>query len=184
MRFVDRSKVPAPAFLTGAKVARMRDRYLKFLSLDPRQRAQTRPPDRHLPPDTELDEALVRLFRGKCAFCEGRTRLLTYRFRPTSEALPLDTNDPEAHLAYGWLADVWQNLYPICTGCRPSQPNQFPVDGPRQPIPTNPPWVQRISHYICCAAGPGPPSTDWPTARSSTWAAPRRMPNASITACA
>ena len=136
MRFVDRSKVPAPAFLTGHKVALMRDRYLKFLSLDPRQRAQTRPPDRHLPPDTELDEALVRLFRGKCAFCEGRGRLLTYRFRPTSEALPLDTNDPEAHLAYGWLADVWQNLYPICAGCRPSQPNQFPVDGPRQPIPT------------------------------------------------
>lgn len=136
MRFVDRSKISAPAFFAGREVGRMREAYLKFLSLDPRERAQTRPPDRHLPPDPSLLDALTHLFRVKCAFCEGRGRLLPHRFRPPSEALPLDGKDPEAHLAYGWLADVWQNIYPICEGCRPTSPNLFPVDGARQKLPS------------------------------------------------
>lgn len=151
MRYVDRSMVPAPAFLTGAEVTRMRQEYLRFLSLDARQRAQTRPPDRHLPPDSGLEGALSNLFRGKCAFCEGRARLMTYRFRPTSDALPLD-KAPEPQLAYGWLADVWQNLYPICSDCRPSPQNHFPVDGQRQTIPT----LAEYSRFV--EAG----TADWP----------------------
>jgi Predicted ATP-binding protein involved in virulence len=152
MRFVDRKQVPAPAVLTGPAIMRMREDYLKFLSLEPRQRAQTRPPDRHLPYDGELNVALSRLFNGKCAFCEGRARLFTYRFRPTSEALPFSKGDAEAHLTYGWLADVWQNLYPICTDCRPTPPNLFPVDGPRQKLPT-------LAEYTRFVAAQ---TADWP----------------------
>jgi hypothetical protein len=38
---------------------------------------------------------------------------------------------------YGWLADAWQNLYPICSECRPREPNFFPVaSGRRCSLPT------------------------------------------------
>jgi hypothetical protein len=134
MRFVQRSATP-PEALSAPEFQRMRLAYLEFLSLDPRRRAQTTPPDRHLPTkDTGLDAALRELFGGKCAFCERRTKLSSYRFRPTSDALPIDP--AIGRFAYGWLADAWQNLYPICDDCRPTQLNHFPVEGTRVPLPT------------------------------------------------
>jgi hypothetical protein len=133
MRFVERSSTP-PESLSAPEFRGMRKAYLNFLSLDPRTRAQTRPPDRHLPGNaTALDLALRRQFHDKCAFCERLTSVVPYRFRPTSEALPNLGGD--GRLAYGWLADVWQNLYPICSDCRPSPANHFPVFGPRVPTP-------------------------------------------------
>ena len=104
------------AFLECAaeEFQRMRQAYLEFLLLDPRRRLQTRPPDRHLPTTAPaLDLALRLLFQIKCAFCERLVAVTPYRFRPTSEALPIVGE--EGALAYGWLADVWQNLYPIVT---------------------------------------------------------------------
>lgn len=132
MRHVPRG--PAPEILSSPPFARMRAEYLEFLTLDPRRRAQTRPPDRHLPTGlVALDLALRMLFTDRCAFCESRTTLQPHRFRPTSEALPIA--GPEGMLAYGWLADAWQNLYPICSDCRPSPVNHFPVEGDRVPLP-------------------------------------------------
>ncbi len=115
-------------------VQKMRHDYLAYLGLDEKQRAQTRPPDRHLPPDKSLSAALSELFAGNCAFCETRDKLSVYRFRPTSEALPL-ANTTDSYMAYGWLADVWQNLYPICDDCRRGQLNYFPVKGNRSSTP-------------------------------------------------
>jgi hypothetical protein len=135
MRYVDRSRIPAPEELSAAPFRNMREEYLAFLQLHPKERAQTRPPDRHLPQRPSLLPALDKMFLGKCAFCEGHSSLSVYRFRPTSEALPLG-GSPEANLCYGWLADTWQNLYPICWDCRPATPNNFPVSGPRSRMPT------------------------------------------------
>lgn len=133
MRFVQRPDKP-PEALSGPQFHRMRQAYLDFLSLDPRRRAQTRPPDRHLPTTApDLDGELRRLFHDKCAFCERCVPVTTYRFRPTSEALPI--LDREGSLAYGWLADAWQNLYTICKECRPSRMSYFPVAGARVPVP-------------------------------------------------
>tara|TARA_R110000772_G_scaffold215694_2_gene326167 strand:- start:4261 stop:6345 length:2085 start_codon:yes stop_codon:yes gene_type:complete len=113
----------------------MRQEFLEYLRLDEKQRAQTRPPDRHVVANLELRQAIGSLFQQKCAFCESRTpKLTTYRFRPTSEALPLK-REPNNHLYYGWLADAWQNLYLICTDCIPRPMNHFPVVGARCPIP-------------------------------------------------
>ena len=137
MRFVPRPDTP-PEALSGPEFQRVRQAYLEFLSLDLRRRVQTRPPDRHLPTTAPaLDLALRQLFHGKCAFCERHVQLFPYRFRPTSEALP--TAGDDGTLAYGWLADVWQNLYPICSDCRPSPISHFPVLGAR--VPTPPPEV-------------------------------------------
>lgn len=133
MRFVRRPDDP-PKALAAPAFRIMRDEYLKFLNFDPRRRRQTRPPDRHLPESPDLDRALRQLFHDKCAFCELRAPLSIYRFRPTANALPVGTWDDG--LAYGWLADAWPNLYPICAECRPSNPNHFPVDGRRAATPT------------------------------------------------
>jgi energy-coupling factor transporter ATP-binding protein EcfA2 len=48
--------------------------------------------------------------------------------------MPIQSDD--GRFAYGWLADAWQNLYPICDDCRPTQLNHFPVAGTRVPLPT------------------------------------------------
>jgi hypothetical protein len=132
MRFVQRPDTP-PDALSHPAFQRMRQDYLAYLALDPRRRRQTRPPDRHLPRVPDLDEALRRFFHDKCAFCESRVPVSPYRFRPTSDALPMEGDDGRE--AYGWLADAWQNLYTICNACRTVAQNHFPVAGPRVPLP-------------------------------------------------
>lgn len=135
MRFVSRPAMPPPA-LAMPEFGRSRRAFLEFLRLPAPQRAQTSPPDRHLASSSALLAALGAVFDNRCAFCESRASLSVYRFRPPSEALPMEPS-PDAPLTYGWLADVWQNLYPICTDCRPRQPNVFPVGrGGRVPPPT------------------------------------------------
>jgi AAA domain, putative AbiEii toxin, Type IV TA system/AAA domain len=159
MRFVQRPETP-PEASSAPEFQRMRQAYLEFLSLDPRRRAQTTPPDRHLPTrDTGLDEALRQLFHGKCAFCERRVEVSAYRFRPTSDALPIDP--VVGRFAYGWLADAWQNLYPICRDCRPSPLNNFPVAGARLPLPT----AEAYQPYVTAGNG------RWPyPVYSASWA--------------
>lgn len=157
MRFVDRSAVPVPTELSADPFRRMREAYLRYLSLDPKERAQTRPPDRHLPPSPSLLPPLNALFHGKCAFCESPSdKLSVYRFRPTADALPMDEGDPQNFLHYGWLADAWQNLYPICPDCRPSQMNHFPVEGRR----ATPPDPKDYEAYARANDGVWPDPTD------------------------
>ncbi len=153
MRYVERSLVPAPDALTAAPVLALRRDYLRYLALEPVERAQTRPPDRPAPATPEVLEALTRLFQGRCAFCDAPSpHLSVYRFRPPAEALPLDPADPQGFLHYGWLADVWSNLYPICPECRPARANHFPVQGPRAARPS----AEDYEAFLRQAAG------DWP----------------------
>lgn len=133
MRLVERPATPPPV-LAQPEFVRMRQEWLQFLRLDPRRRIQTRPPDRHLPPSEALSQATAAAFQDKCAFCEGHGRLQPYRFRPTSNAMTAPSEFSALH--YGWLADIWQNLYPRCPGCMPTRPELFPLEGQRQPMPT------------------------------------------------
>lgn len=82
-----------------------------------------------------------RIFFGKCAFCESRNPSDVYLFRPSSEAVlskEAEPNDEDQHYYYSWLADVWENMYPICRECSPQRGDQrwFPVKGSRAPLPT------------------------------------------------
>lgn len=79
---------------------------------------------------------------GKCAFCEAFDSLTTHRFRPVGNALPL-AERKDAHLYYVWLADAWENLFPICHGCRPAEPI-FPVEGSRSRLPS----PQQVARYL------------------------------------
>ncbi len=116
---------------------------LAFMSLERDRRSQTSVPAFGLSPTNDLLVAAVSdMSHGKCAFCEVREPLVTHRFRPAGNALPLaERKDP--HLFYVWFADAWHNLYPICSTCRPAEP-QFPVEGSRCNLPS----PKQIESYI------------------------------------
>lgn len=136
MQRVERGNVLPPRSLGHGPITQDRRAMLAFMSLDAAQRDQTAPPrHRSVLHDADVLAALVKLFRGRCAFCEARDGgLRTYRFRPPAEALPLEPAG-NAHLYYCWLADAWQNLYPICSSCQPEEPGMFPVKGQRAAVP-------------------------------------------------
>lgn len=130
-----RSLEPPPEDLRSKRAAEYRRNLFHFFTADAGRRSQSSPPVKveHIY-EASVDAALNRLFRSKCAFCEQKTSLRTYQFRPPQEAIPTQTDDP--HLYYSWLSDAWENLYPICAECSPRNPNYFPVTGKRMPLPT------------------------------------------------
>ncbi len=142
MQFFDRSSVAPPKFFRMSVVSEARARLLEFFELSPLVRAQTRFSEHAL----DLDDFLVldglrHLFRGKCAFCEAERATLAYRFRPQASATP---EGSDSHLYYTWLANAWDNVYAICRDCIPHQPEFFPVDGKRLPLPD----IERLKAYV------------------------------------
>jgi hypothetical protein len=139
MRFVDRDSIPVPEAFSHPSAHEGRRALLRIFEQDDRKLHQTRL-------ETVLDSkgpsgskdvrgALLRLFRGRCAFCEAPlSEPNIYRFRPTSNAEPVE-DASVSHLYYAWLAEAWQNLYPICSHCLPEYPNYFPVKGRRAGLP-------------------------------------------------
>ncbi|HEV7658993.1 MAG TPA: AAA family ATPase [Allosphingosinicella sp.] len=144
MQFFDRSAIEPPNYLQASEAARARELLLQFFQHSLARQTQSRAPESSLRLDHPgiLDD-LRRLFRGKCAFCESVAELHGYRFRPPFEALPL-RGEINQHLYYCWLADAWENLYPICVACHPANPHHFPVDGKRGPFPT----VADVADYV------------------------------------
>jgi uncharacterized protein (TIGR02646 family) len=66
-----------------------------------------------------VKEALVRLFNGKCAYCESKTLATgpadVELFRPKSGVIAADGTHLPLH--YWWLANEWSNLYLACIDC-------------------------------------------------------------------
>jgi uncharacterized protein (TIGR02646 family) len=69
-------------------------------------------------------EALGRLFRGKCAYCESRYAATqpvdVEHFRPKGgyvERDPATNKDRLVKPGYYWLAATWENLLPSCIDC-------------------------------------------------------------------
>ncbi|WP_241090662.1 AAA family ATPase [Pseudomonas viridiflava] len=136
MQRFDRSSEPPPGLLQSEEFNAQRQELVNYFQMDEERRAQTRVPSFRLGLDHEsIKGALKRLFRGKCAFCESSTSTTPYRFRPTSDALPM-RRSPNAHMYYAWLSNAWENLYPICKGCYPERPEHFAVQGKRAALPT------------------------------------------------
>ena len=131
----DRNSEAPPTFLTSEEALRRRQDLANLFRSEER-RAQTRM-TRVLEDldEPSVREALSSLFQGKCAFCETTETTLPYRFRPPSNAQPVAHTDT-AHLYYAWLADAWENIYPICKTCLPNPLDAFPVQGRRCELPT------------------------------------------------
>lgn len=146
MQRFERSKIP-PSIFRDRKFSVAREELLEFFMLETRERSQTRVPGEKLELDLSqvgpIHDALGMMFRGKCAFCETQDLTIPYRFRTSSSAMSR-MGDIDSHLYYVWLANAWENIYPICLACIPRQPSFFPVDGPRVPIPN----IVQVEKYV------------------------------------
>lgn len=147
MQRIDRPET-APLVLRSQIADDTRRRMREFWALERQRRAQTSVPAPSIQAnDEQYVEAVSALTGGRCAFCEASDKLLVHRFRPAGNALPLPASS-NAHLYYLWLSDAWQNLYPICPGCIPPEP-QFPVVNSRAPLPE----LRQIDTYVKNANG-------------------------------
>lgn len=110
---------------------------LNYYALASGERRQTDvPPVWKQPLGSDILSELTRLSHGKCAFCEQKSIVLqTYRFRPPAYARP--GKGPDDKSCYLWLAFNWNNFFPICEGCLPSDKASFPVSGNRARVPAS-----------------------------------------------
>jgi hypothetical protein len=140
VQYFNRQTVPPPAVFTSPIAGNNRESLRALFDFDSEKLSQSFAPRSFLGLDEQnVRNGLDRLFRGKCAFCEAETSTRPYRFRPASEATPVAPTDMNSHLYYTWLVDAWQNIYPICTSCAPSDregSTYFPVIGRRCRLPT------------------------------------------------
>tara|TARA_B100001540_G_scaffold123830_2_gene110400 strand:- start:4590 stop:6929 length:2340 start_codon:yes stop_codon:yes gene_type:complete len=143
MRYVERDKVPPPAWFASTEARRGRQDLIDFFEKGEAAVQQSRMATKTGTFDTsdsisdDRIEALLKLFDGRCAFCETPTGPdpIMHRFRPASNATPV-SDTSTSHLYYAWLKDAWQNLYPLCRECEPQQVEHFPVSsGQRAPLP-------------------------------------------------
>lgn len=142
MQRIERPNQP-PAVLGSPLIQASRVALQNYWLLDPGRRSQTSVPSMAVDQDDHLlRDALAEITKKRCAFCEAIDRLQVHRFRPAGNALPM-ARSSESHLYYLWLADAWQNLFPICQGCIPIEP-RFPVSGRRCELPSQ----QEIEAYI------------------------------------
>lgn len=144
MQHFDRRREPPPPHLQGPAADRARQILVDYFGSEFEKRAQTAVPTSELDLNhPTIAASLARLFWNKCAFCEARTRTETYRFRPVAEAIPYESEE-EGHLYYRWLAEAWENLYSICSRCRPVRTAYFPVQHGRAPLPSR----EAVADYL------------------------------------
>ena len=145
MQYIDRELVPPPRGLVMNKNVRQDLEDIEaFLSLEPQQRAQRRPPNLADTRQVEgLKESLLELFGKRCAFCECHVDSPgIHRFRPSRQAHPLEKN-ADAPLYYLWFGWVWQNFYLACNQCNANLRRNFLVAGERMPVPS----LDEYRHY-------------------------------------
>jgi uncharacterized protein (TIGR02646 family) len=130
---IDRNLVPEPKFL-ATRGLRAFEQLRAFYAANPQLRTQKEPPkDFAFWTDKSVMGALVRLFNGKCAFCEstigGVGHAQVEHFRPKRRAAQLDGKVDPDH--YWWLTYSWSNLYLICQLCNTAKATRFPIVGKR-----------------------------------------------------
>lgn len=80
--------------------------------------------------DTSIRKALVKLFHGKCAYCESLIQHVEIgdleHYRPKSSVIGADGTHHPDH--YFWLANDWDNLLISCTRCNRKHKNEL-LDG-------------------------------------------------------
>ena len=122
MIYVDRSGEPVPEALTRRGLAE-RQRAIEFYG-NPENRAKGFSFSAYR--DSSVKEALERLFRGKCAYCESRYAgtqpMDVEHWRPKGE---VHTEDGKVRQGYYWLAASWENLLPSCVDC--NRMRKFPA---------------------------------------------------------
>ena len=130
---VDRHAAPVPPDLDGDTSAggKERRKTLDFYA-DPQNREK---PYEHYAAykARSVIEALEKLFRGKCAYCESRYDHLqpvdVEHFRPKGGIAVVEPKTGKMSLqrpGYYWLAASWENLLPSCIDCNRERTHEFP----------------------------------------------------------
>lgn len=142
MQFFDRSKVPPPPSFQSDAAQAERRMVIQLLSENADRRSQLSI-DREFEFESDVREALEKLFSGKCAFCESRRPVYVHRFRPPGDAEPFDKSE-FAHLYYIWLRTDWNNIYSACEDCAVHAGKRFPVKTGRRGALPEP---QELEHF-------------------------------------
>jgi uncharacterized protein (TIGR02646 family) len=114
MRYVNRSAEPPPSSITAPDPTVTAERAAIKARID----AGESPPGELFQAykHHDVQTALYRLFKGKCAYCESDIGAPNgseiEHYRPKKKVTGAD-----GHKGYWWLASVWTNLLPSCTGC-------------------------------------------------------------------
>ncbi|MFJ5390019.1 hypothetical protein ACIPUF_04150 [Pectobacterium sp. CHL-2024] len=121
MKYINRISVPAPTVLAdnNSKAANERSK-VRLHYRDPNCVTY----DFSAYKNKEVLDALNRLFRNRCAYCEG-SYLATSptdieHFRPKGRV-----SDSPSHKGYWWLASTWGNLLSSCILCNREQYNDL-----------------------------------------------------------
>lgn len=147
MRQVKRLEDEAPQALKGSQTEDARNAIMKLFHMyhsgghEAQYLSQDRVNiDQHFYKGSDLDDALRSVFKNKCAFCEQQVETHIYRFRPPTNAAPINAAHTAevnfGQLYYTWLINDWNNLFPICGSCYPETPHYFPVEGSRCKFPS------------------------------------------------
>lgn len=111
--------------------------------------------------ESDVKDALIELFKGKCAYCESRF-LHVYsgdveHFRPKGE---IEEATPNKKPGYYWLASDWTNLLLSCRNCNQKlkhlifgklekktmgKMNQFPLDNNFKHIQSHKTYARKIA---------------------------------------
>lgn len=135
MRRIDRTLEPHPKSLQGEEVVVARRALVEHYRMPVEVRQRRRPPlNEKIWLSRDVREALTRLFRGKCAFCEQPVEAGfsegVHHFRPLGNAQGR-SKQSQSPDHYGWLAYEWSNLLLTCQECSRSKGSLFPVEGAR-----------------------------------------------------
>ncbi len=134
MNQIDRGKLRVPGFFYSRDLHTSRRNLLTLFQASREKLEQSLVPRGIDPHGSDFVEEVRAAFSGRCAFCERSDPGAPMRFRPESEAEPVD-NRSISHLYYSWLSTSWDNWYWICSACRPENERHFPLSGSRAKLP-------------------------------------------------
>jgi uncharacterized protein (TIGR02646 family) len=132
MRRVDRSKVPVPAILADED-EKGRQEYKKAIEFYSDEKNLNEPFKFSAYGDSTVKEALVKLFEGRCAYCECVVTVAYFgdieHFRPKGEVVIIDKDGKRKTIkpGYYWLAADWNNLLLSCKHCNSPKEQTLPT---------------------------------------------------------
>lgn len=146
MRFIHRYSWRIPSILDSSLARQWQLDVADHYRLSEGQRSRRRAPvPTSVLENSDLHEALHRLQKGKCAYCESMLEEMGYvleHYRPLSNAAGLNGQvDSPDH--YGWFALEWRNLMLLCIACSKVKQNYFPIL--RDRVPPLASWREAVS---------------------------------------
>ena len=157
MIHIDRARVREPRTLKRLRDAGLKHARAFFVDTPTAQRRQQRYFNPHWAKAYRVPiPALVRLFWGKCAFCESKVDPelsgVVDHLRPKWATRGLGKDYAPDH--YWWLAFAWENIYLACPDCNKHRGPRFPVKGKRIDGPDADPRDEQPLFLDPCADDP------------------------------